>query len=96
MAAQLSVGYLHEKVKSTEMYPSWYILFDGNDTQFLGKVDQKICIEDILRIPITVNIGGNYLALSLETHGAHGREKAFDLPLVGSGSVSLKDRSVSL
>ena len=78
------------------MYPGWYILFYGNDTQFLSKGDQKVGIEDILRTPVTVNVGGNYLALSLETHGAHGREEAFDFPLVGGGSVSLKDRSVSL
>ena len=96
MAAQLSVGYLNEKVKSMEMYTSWYILFDGNDTQFLSKVDQKVCIEDIFRTPVTVNVGGNYLALSPETHGAHGREEAFDFPLVGGGSVFLKDRSVFL
>jgi hypothetical protein len=74
MAAQLSVGYLNEKVKSTETYKSRYILFDGNDTQFLSRVDQKVGIEDIFRTPVTVNVGGNYLALSLEAHGVHGRE----------------------
>ena len=66
------------------------ILFDGNDTQFLSKVDQKIGIENVLRSPVTVNVGSDDLALSLEARGAHGREKALDFPLVGGGSIPLK------
>lgn len=94
IAAQLSEGYLNQKVRSMGMCVACYILFDANDAQFLSKVDQKVGVEDILQSPIAVNVGGNDLTLSLETLGAHGVNSALNFHLVGRRSISLKEFSI--
>lgn len=53
-----------------------YVLFNGNDAYFLTEVDQKTGVEDIVRSPVAIDVGGNKLILSLETLGAHGSEDA--------------------
>ena len=94
MAAQLSVGYLNNEVRSAGMSTSCRILFNGNNAQFLSKVDQKVSTEDIFWSPVTVNTGGNHLTLSLETRRTHGGEKALNFPLVGGRPISLESNSV--
>lgn len=54
------------------MYAGYHILLNSNDTQFLSKVNQKVGVKDIDWSPVTVNIGGNDLALSFETLRTHG------------------------
>lgn len=66
------------------------ILFDGNDAELLSKVDQEVRVEDILRSPVAIDIGGDDLILSPETLGAHGVKSALNFCLVGVGPVSLK------
>ena len=72
------------------MWTICHILFDSNYAQFLSKVSQKVCFEDILGSPVAVNIGGNELVASLETLGAHGGNNALYFLLVGRGSIFLK------
>ena len=67
------------------------VLFDSNDTQFLSEVYQKVGIENILRSPVTIDIGTDELALSLEARSAHGSNKIPDFPLVVSWSISLEN-----
>lgn len=89
-AAQLSEGYLSEKVRLVKMWVGRCILFDSDDSQFLSKVDQKVSVEDILQSPVSVNIGSNDLVLSLETLGTHSVNGTLYFRLVGCGPVSLK------
>ena len=66
------------------------LLFDSNEGQLLSKVNQEVGIENILRSPVAVDIGGDELILCPETLGAHGIKSALNFHLVGFGSVSLK------
>lgn len=88
--AQLSEGYLNQKVRSMGMCITCRILFDGNDAELLSKVNQEVRVEDILRSPVAIDIGGDDLILSPETLGAHGVKSALNFRLVGVGPVSLK------
>lgn len=66
IAAQLSEGYLNQWLDAWRRR-AHYVLFNGNDAHFLSKVDQKASVEDIVRSPVAIDIGGNKLVLSLET-----------------------------
>ena len=76
------------------MSTSYRILFDGNDTQFLSKVDQKVGVEDIFWGPVTIDTGGDHLTLSFQTRRTHGRKKALDFSLIRSGPIPLESGSV--
>lgn len=71
-----------------------HILFDSNDGQLLSKVDQEVGVEDVLRSPVAVDIGGDELTLSPETLGAHGVKSTLNFHLVGRGSIFLKELSI--
>ena len=88
-AAQLSAGYLNQKVREIQMWIMCHAPLDSNYAQFLSKVNQKVCVEDSLGSPGAVDIGGNELVLSLESLRAHGGDNALYFRLVRQRTIFL-------